>query len=365
MSNNEKHLNERKELKNILKILLPSMLIIGFVGSIVCVIFSSPELYDDNNKDNETTKGLLRINAASYRNQYFEGETFNFDKSSSKITLVAKDPAIEDIVKIDNLPAPEYGFIIEKTVDENGDIVTSVSNDSTQEETTSSYVTTYSDFILNANEITVSKDMGTIYLVSKRYNDLRYPLDIKVYSALSDDDLTNSLTLEAEKADLYRDNELLNDETKINNSYYSNVGTGIIDEERAANLSGGACCRNFGTSNMLVDFGVISNVESDVSFTTMFCLRPTGGRFGNFYRVKINDEICEDIENQDVPNGQAGNYFTPTTLQANIHLNKGFNHITFESGSNVSINSPFNLDAIKLEATENCLFSLNDLIEKE
>ncbi len=360
-------------LEKILKISIPCVLAIGFLGSILGVILTSPELKNDEEGTN-VTKGLLRVNQAEYRTQYFAGEHFSFNKETALVTLVAKDPLIEDIVKVDNLPAPEYGFVVGKTMDENGNlvyeselasesqIITSQEN-SSQEDVSSSethkYTTVYSEFVLDPAEIIMEKNMGTVYLVSKRYSDLRYPLSTKVYSALTEENLTNDVTLEAESADLYQDDKLLSYEEKVSKSLLSNVGNNPLSEEQAAKLSQGACLRNFNANNMKVDFIVPASKDCEVTIEVDFCARPKGGLFSSFFQVSVNDEACEPINNQNVPDGEAKQYFNPAKLTpVAISLKEGFNHITFVSGAKVGTGSPFNLDAIHLTASDDCISSL-------
>lgn len=365
-------------LEKALKITIPCVLAVGFIGSILGVIFTSPELKDAEDDATNVTKGILRVNQAEYRTQYFAGEHFSFNKETALVTLVAKDPLIDGIVKVDSLPAPEYGFVVGKTVDENGNLVsekdmvvtqmmdqTPASQESSSEESSSSsseehkYTTTYSDFVLDPSEIVMEKNMGTVYLVSKRYSDLRYALDTKVYSALTEENLTNDVLLEAEAADLYQDGKFLSEEDKVSRSLISNVGTNPIDDEKASKLSGGACLRNFSSNNMKVDFVVPASKECDVTITVEFCTRPKGGVFSSFFKVAVNDEDCDVINNQEVPNGEKKQYYTPTSLApVSIHLKEGFNHITFSSGTKLGTGSPFNLDAIHLAAAENCINSL-------
>jgi len=92
MSTPEKENAKTKvELEKILKISIPCVLAIGFLGSILGVILTSPELKNDEEGTN-VTKGLLRVNQAEYRTQYFAGEHFSFNKETALVTLVAKDP---------------------------------------------------------------------------------------------------------------------------------------------------------------------------------------------------------------------------------------------------------------------------------
>ncbi|HBE99365.1 MAG TPA: hypothetical protein DDW18_05015, partial [Firmicutes bacterium] len=112
-------------------------------------------------------------------------------------------------------------LVYESELASESQIITSQEN-SSQEDVSSSethkYTTVYSEFVLDPAEIIMEKNMGTVYLVSKRYSDLRYPLSTKVYSALTEENLTNNVTLEAESADLYQDDKLLSYEEKVSKS---------------------------------------------------------------------------------------------------------------------------------------------------
>ncbi len=367
----------KETMEKILKISIPCVLAIGFVGSIIGTIFASPELKEEEESTSNATKGLIRINKAEYRKQYFAGEHFSFDKETALVTLVAKDPLVDGIVKIDSLPAPEYGFVVGKTIDENDELVdknmltaplleetptseeeaSSLENSSMTEE--KKYTTTFSEFYSDPSQIVMEKEMGTIYLVSKRYSDLRYALDTEVYSALTEDNLTNDLTFEAEDADLYQDGKFLSEEEKVSKALISNVGANPISEEKAAKLSGGACLRNFSSNNMKVDFVIPASKNCEATIDVKFCARPKGGVFSNFFKASINDEDCEVINSQIVPNGEAKEYFNPTALApVTIQLKAGFNHISFASGSELGTGSPFNLDAIHLSVAEKCINSL-------
>lgn len=367
------------DLKKLLTIGVSTAIGLGFVGSILGVVLGSPELKAEEEEESKTF-GVLRLKKASYQTDYFSGDHFSFDKDNSEVTLMAKDPSIETTVKINDLPAPEYGFVVGKTVDQDGNIVTDEtleesseeieesSEESTSGEETSSetekpvYTTTYSDFYLNAEDITMQKDMGTIYLVSKRYQDLRYPLTTNVIGTLDESKLISDVLFEAEDADLYKDGKLLTEEEKLAKPYYANVDPKKISDEDAALLSGNNCLRNLGTDSMKVDFLIASNKETTASLDVKFCLRPNSGLFSSFYTVTINGSSYETIDSQNVSAGPASKYYTPASLASvNITLLRGVNHITFESGSKIGKSNPVNLDAIELKTEENCIVAVKDM----
>lgn len=105
-----------------LKIALGIILVIGFIASILVSIFIGGELLEKPVVDN-STKGLIRLEEPNYQREYFVGDTFSFDKDENQVTLVARDPALENPVKIDDLPGPEYGFIVRKVYDEENNLI--------------------------------------------------------------------------------------------------------------------------------------------------------------------------------------------------------------------------------------------------
>ena len=236
-----------------LKIVAAIILALLFIASLVFSVLIGGELLEKPAIDNRT-KGLIRLESPNYQQEYFEGDPLVFDKDRNQVTLVAKDPALENIVKIDDLPGPEYGFKVRKLFDEEGnrvdpedieenallkpkeeqetekksairlraadeEVQTGESEEGTEgsesEEEEEIPVYFYEDtpFSEQASGIKATKDMGTVYLVSKRYQDLMLPLDIEVLNGkLDETGLVNSQLMEAEKADVYLDDELLTEE---------------------------------------------------------------------------------------------------------------------------------------------------------
>ncbi len=375
--------------KKLLTISVASLLTLGFVGSIVYSVFSGGELLDVE-EEVEKTKGLIRLESASYSTSYFENDPFIFDKDNSKVMLVAKDPAIENIVQIEDLPGAEYGFIVSKTVDENGNVVDEaqikkVKNaiDATPDDQTSEgdnqegetetpeeekhdYVTTESEFYENASDIKMTKDMGNIYLVSKRYRDLRIALPTTIVGNLDESKLVKDINYEAEAAKIYKNDVLLTEEdlkTKPdeNKPFLSNCGTSPISEKDAANLSGGVCLRNFGSNNMKVDFEIVSKIPQQVDLTIKVCKRKTAATFDSSYVFTVNDKRYNEIDSQIVEAGQG--YFQPFALQTvKVDLFRGVNHFVFRSGSAAHTGSPCNFDAITINAPESTIGLMDSII---
>lgn len=388
-----------------LKIVAAIILALLFIASLVFSVLIGGELLEKPAIDNRT-KGLIRLESPNYQQEYFEGDPLVFDKDRNQVTLVAKDPALENIVKIDDLPGPEYGFKVRKLFDEEGnrvdpedieenallkpkeeqetekksairlraadeEVQTGESEEGTEgsesEEEEEIPVYFYEDtpFSEQASGIKATKDMGTVYLVSKRYQDLMLPLDIEVLNGkLDETGLVNSQLMEAEKADVYLDDELLTEEdlaTKPdeNKPFDSSKGTTVAGED----CSGGACLRSFGSNNMKVDFLLVSSKAVDVELTIKVCKRPKAGQFDSFYKFTVNGVAYEEISSQEIPAGSSGQYYEPYDMEkVTIHIQRGVNHLTFASGSSVGTSSPVNLDGILVTSTENVLGTMANIV---
>lgn len=83
-----------------------SVLAVLFVASVVIAVFCGGEFTKKDEKKKEV-KGLLQIVNASYSVSYLDGDSFSFDKQTAEISLVARDPAFTETVKIPKLPATE------------------------------------------------------------------------------------------------------------------------------------------------------------------------------------------------------------------------------------------------------------------
>ena len=388
-----------------LKIVAAIILALLFIASLVFSVLIGGELLEKPAIDNRT-KGLIRLESPNYQQEYFEGDPLVFDKDRNQVTLVAKDPALENIVKIDDLPGPEYGFKVRKLFDEEGnrvdpedieenallkpkeeqetekksairlraadeEVQTGESEEGTEgsesEEEEEIPVYFYEDtpFSEQASGIKATRDMGTVYLVSKRYQDLMLPLDIEVLNGkLDETGLVNSQLMEAEKADVYLDDELLTEEdlaTKPdeNKPFDSSKGTTVAGED----CSGGACLRSFGSNNMKVDFLLVSSKAVDVELTIKVCKRPKAGQFDSFYKFTVNGVAYEEISSQEIPAGSSGQYYEPYDMEkVTVHIQRGVNHLTFASGSSVGTSSPVNLDGILVTSTENVLGTMANIV---
>lgn len=388
-----------------LKIVAAIILALLFIASLVFSVLIGGELLEKPAIDNRT-KGLIRLESPNYQQEYFEGDPLVFDKDRNQVTLVAKDPALENIVKIDDLPGPEYGFKVRKLFDEEGnrvdpedieenallkpkeeqetekksairlraadeEVQTGESEEGTEgsesEEEEEIPVYFYEDtpFSEQASGIKATKDMGTVYLVSKRYQDLMLPLDIEVLNGkLDETGLVNSQLMEAEKADVYLDDELLTEEdlaTKPdeNKPFDSSKGTTVAGED----CSGGACLRSFGSNNMKVDFLLVSSKAVDIELTIKVCKRPKAGQFDSFYKFTVNGVAYEEISSQEIPAGSSGQYYEPHDMEkVTVHIQRGVNHLTFASGSSVGTSSPVNLDGILVTSTENVLGTMANIV---
>ena len=321
-----------KHIKPI-RIISTCVLSIAFVGTVCLSVFSGGEF--NQTEEVEEARGLISIVDADYRTSYISGDKFQFNKETAKVQLFAKDPLIEDVVLIDELPSSEYGFQVNGT----GDIID------------------------NPSDIVLTKEVTSIDVVSVVYTHIKTSIDVVVMNELDTTKLTNSILYEAENANIYKAGQLLTEEqlkTEPNTEkpYLSNEGS-VVD---GTSCSGGACLRNFQSTNMRVEFIIASSVETEATFTIGCCLRKEVATLGDWYKVTVNDETVADAESQSIPMGTG--YFEPHTLNAiKIKLARGINYINFVSGSSAGTSSPGNLDFIKLEASENVLGTMDAIKE--
>lgn len=309
--------SSRDNSRNVLKVVLAVVVGLLFVGSILLAVFIGGEFAPEANA--VSTKGLIRLTDACYDTSYIEGDKFVFDKESSSVMLVAKDMSLGEngqVVKVDDLPAQEYGFKV------NGD----------------------GDIIYDPAQIIVTKDVHTIDIVSKQYPDVTLPLDITVYGGIDTSKLAQSVTLEAENADLYTSGgELLSQEDKkvlpdTNKPYLSNEG----DTKDGLSCSGGACIRNFSVG-MKMDFIFASAVSGTYDLTIKCCSRPSATAFDSGVTMTVNGN--KQQTGVTVPAGDG--YFTPYEFTIQINVVRGLNTISFES-----IAANCNLDALVITAGE-------------
>ena len=301
----------------LVKTIAIALLALLFAGSVLIAVFAGGEFAT---KDEATgIKGIMRLTEAKYSSSYFAGDRFSFDKENSEIMLMAKDPAIENVVRIDDLPAPEYGFRI----------------------------TGQEEIYTNASDIIMSENITSIDVGSVRYPTVFSSLNVSVIGAIDESMLVSETTLEAETANLYKDGELLTQEQKAtlpdaDKPYLSNVGSeGII---KGQDCSGGACLRNF-SSGMKIEFEFISTESTEIELEILVCKRPKESAFDDGYVMKLNGN--EFTTGQTIPSGGSGNYFTPYTMPGiSIQVQRGLNVLTFEYNQT----SPHNFDAIILHA---------------
>ena len=316
------------------KAILAFVIGISFVGSMVLAVFIGGELKSLAGTD-DVVKGLLRIIEFKYETSYIVGDKFIFDKEKSKIMLLAKDPLIENIVNIDDLPGSEYGFSI------NGE----------------------GKIFDEASSITITEDVRSIAVVSKKYPSIKAIIEITVAKAPKQESLVTQLLCEAENAKLYQDNILLTNEdkaTKPDTEKPFNSSKGLITDGELC--SGGAVLRNFQSRNMKVEFEFISLETTQINLLIMCCKRPTSQVFGENYLVTVNGKTVPEIDSQVVPAGSG--YFEQYSLEAvTINVVRGINRIVFESGAVVGKSNPVNLDAIKLIA-DNAILSGLDVVEQ-
>ena len=317
----------------VIKIITAGVLSLGFIGSVALSVFSGGEFKNEVNV--EEAKGMLTIAEAKYSTSYIAGDKFSFDKENAKIQLLAKDPLIQTMVIIDELPESEYGFKV------NGE----------------------GDVYLNPADIILSKDVDTIDVVSVVYPNIKSTIDVNVLSGINSEKLSNSILFEAETANIYKDDVLLTQEdleTKpaLDKPYLSNKGT----SPDGLSCSGGACLRNFQTNNMKVEFIIVSNEDTRASLTVGCCKRKESVTFETWYKVDLNGAPINDVGSQTMPVGTG--YFEPHTLNSvDIRLSRGINYITFRSGSSAGTSSPGNLDFIKLDTTSNVIGTFEAVVE--
>lgn len=305
------------------------LLALLFAGSILIVVFAGGEFASD--ADATEIKGIMRLTEAKYSSSYFSGDKFSFDKENSEVMLLAKDPAIENVVKIDDLPAPEYGFRI----------------------------TGQEQIYTDPSEIVMSEGITSIDVVSVRYPTVYTSVGVSVIGSVDSSKLTAETTFEAETANLYKGEELLTQEQKATlpdaeKPYLSNAGT--AENIKGQDCSGGACLRNF-ASGMKIEFKFISTESTEIELEMLVCKRPQESAFDDGYIMKINGE--EFTTGFTVPSGGTGNYFAPYTLPGvTIAVQRGLNVLTFEYNKT----SPHNFDAIKLYADNSIIGGLDAIV---
>ena len=239
-----------------IKVIISIVLLIFFIGSVTWAVFSGDEFKTIAKED--PTKGLMKINIGLYSQTYLAGDTFMFDKEGSEISLIAKDPRDPDLVRIDDLPAYEYGFLI------NGE----------------------GAIIEDPSSIEMTTDITHITVVSIDYPDLQVDIPVKVIGELDSSKLANSLVLEAESAKIYQNGVLLtqNDLETLPNPKqpYSGIAGSDPAKDPVADgsWSGGNIIRNLEGNNMEIRMEILCEEECDVQLEVMVCMRRDSRTFG-------------------------------------------------------------------------------------
>ena len=374
----EKTKSKGNLIKKVSVIAVSTLLGLGFVGNVVYAVFSGGE-FTKQEEGTVKTAGLLRVEKAKYVSSYFAGDSFQFDKEKSQVSLVAKDKAISELVKIDSLPSPEYGFMAAHYEDQSGNKVKKSEmqkeTDSTSEDGSDKkeeeYKEVLGEYHKEASEIQVDAYTDKVYVVSDMYQNLMAPLDIDVIDGSIDESrLVDSITYEAESADVYKDGVLLSstDLESMPDSekpFRSDKGNSTLDEATSSKLSGKACLRNFQSYNMKVDFKVVANKSCTVKMTIQYCTRTKDNKkFSSYYKVSVNGDSYSGIDNQSTVKGK--DFYTPEQLEAvDIQLNKGMNHIVFESGTDVGCLNPVNLDAVFFQSGEKSIGTMDAIAYKD
>ena len=300
-----------------LKIVIAAVLALCFVGSIILSVFIGGEFKPVEQV--KTVKGKMVLVEAVYSTNYVDGDTFEFDKDKTTISLMAKDPDKTEAVKIDKLDNDSYGFCV------NGE----------------------GDIIDEASDIKMNTLITTISVVSKDYPALKIDIPVTVVS-MTNTTFSSILTLEAEEAKLYDNGKLLTDEEKATKPsaekpYISSEGTSPAE---GVECSGDACIRSLGTNNVTISFEVVCSEEATVKMNILICRRPKDQLFGQSFELKVNDAVVSSADNINVP-ASSGGYFTSYTMEEiEIQLHSGVNVISFVN----KMNNPGNLDAIILTA---------------
>lgn len=330
MSKKAKAKSSKRGLKILAKLLAAVCVMAGFAGSVYYAVVSGGEIFTLDKQ--EEVKGMMQLLEVNYSKTYFEGDTFSFDGKNSQIRMVVKDPAKEELIKIDNLPEDKYCF----QVNGEGRI--------------------YSKSIF----IEMEKGMTHVDVISVDYPNVRASLPVEVYDNIDESKLSSEMLLEAENAEVYKDDVLLTQEQLESNPYLSSHR----EPPEGADCSGGVCLYNFQTNNMKVVFTVVCTQETQATLDIMICQRKVAGAFDSFYLFTVNGETVDAVSSQNIPARPTGasDYFNPYTMeQVTVTLHRGVNRLVFESGSKVGRSNPVNLDAIRLTTAQSVLGSVADM----
>ena len=93
---------KKKAVKIAIQASVIALLIGGFTANVVWAVYSGGEFAEQEDDEYKIT-GLIKLSKEDYQTSYFDGDHFSFDKEKNVVSLVAKDPLIENLVKIDDL----------------------------------------------------------------------------------------------------------------------------------------------------------------------------------------------------------------------------------------------------------------------
>ena len=306
-----------------MKLIVSIVLVICFIGTVVWTVFSGDEFNTITKED--TTKGLMKIDIGLYSQTYLAGDKFVFDKEASVLSLIAKDPKDPDLVRIDNMPSYEYGFLI------NGE----------------------GNIIEDPSDIVMTTDITKITVVSIDYPDLQVDIPVKVISELDTSNQTDSLLLEAENAKIYQNGVLLteNDLATAPNPKKPFSGKVGSDESLIETWSGGDIIRSLDDNDMEIRMEILCAEECEVQLEVVVCMCRDSRTFGEYFAFYLNGERVEALDNSVIPKDPANGYYVPYTIPAvTVKLQKGLNVLSFRCGEYVNIESTINLDAVKITA---------------
>ena len=307
----------------LLKVVGALVLVACFALNVVYAIFSGGEF--ESVAEDTTVKGLMRISKGEYSTSYIAGDLFSFDKEASEIFLVAKDPAEKELVKIEDLPASDFGFLV------NGE----------------------GEVIDDPKTIVMNTNITKVTVVSKKYPTLMVDIPVKVINSLGSTQLVSELVYEGEVAQIYESGVLLtqNDlktRPSANKPYLSSVGS---VPDHIYDWSGGAVLRQFQSTDMKIVMEVVCTEACDVQLEIMVCSRKETKAFSGYYKFTLNGEKVQAIDDAIIPEATDGGYFQPYTIPAvTVHFERGVNTLVFESGSKVGTKNPTNFDAVRIIA---------------
>ncbi len=226
-------MNQMDRLKNfwesnrkVLMIVIVSVLSVCFVASIILAVFIGGEFMPD--EESASVKGVLKITEEGFATNYIENDAFSFDTTNTKIQLLAKDPAKEDVVNIPELPAGSYGF----KVNGEGEIIDDPSTITVTNEITlvsvvsKEYPTLSVDIPIRvfAPEVcsmrVVKKDYATTYFVGEPFNFDKQATQIMLYASETKDGESEEIELKELPSDDYGfkingEGELIEDASSI------------------------------------------------------------------------------------------------------------------------------------------------------